>query len=219
MRSFWNIISAIAGVLAVAITVFVFFQARSEQRKTLEIELIARSTLVDEKVSRPGERFEVIYDGRTIYNYVILQLRVANIGGQPIRSSDYEDPIQLKFDNVIEILSTEQLSSDPKALQVNAQVNGQSVELSKALLNPSDWFILEVGVVPMKGRMPMVEPRGRIAGVKKIEFKESLSPPTGKGKFSAWLLALMLFQAGFVLILIMMIFGRFRMRNRSPDGA
>lgn len=178
-ENFWTIIGSIAGVLAVLFTVWFFVLGRSDQSKKIGIEMIARSTLVDENVSRAKQRIEILYDGRKIPNYVILQFRVANTGGQPIRSSDYEEPLSLHLDNVAEILSIEQVSSNPKQLQVAPSIETRSsVKFPTVLLNPSDWFIVEVGIAPESGKKLVIEPKGRIAGVGQIEFKESLPPPT-----------------------------------------
>jgi hypothetical protein len=179
--NFWTVIGSIAGVLAVIFTVWFFLQGRSEQSKKLEIELIARSILVDETVSRAKQRVEILYDGRKISNYVILQLRVANTGGQSIRHTDYEEHFWLHFGNVMEILSAEQVSSDPTQLQIKPALcspDCQSVGLPPVLLNPRDWYILEVGAAAESGKKPTIEPKGRIAGVKHIVFKETIPPPT-----------------------------------------
>ena len=71
-ENLWTIIGSIAGVLAVVFTIWFFYQGRSDQSKKLEIELFARSSLVDENVSLTKQRIEILYDGRKIPNYVIL---------------------------------------------------------------------------------------------------------------------------------------------------
>jgi hypothetical protein len=200
-EKFWTVIGSIAGVLGVIFAVWFFFQGRSDQSKKLEIELIARSVLVDENVSRAKQRIEILYDGRKIPNYVILQFRVANSGGQPIRSNDYEEPFRLNFANVAEVLSIEQVSSNPKQLQVVSSVASQSsVVFPTVLLNPSDWFILEVGIAPESGKNLTIEPYGRIAGVKQIDFRESIAPPKKESIFPAWVSAI--FQVIIVIALV-----------------
>jgi hypothetical protein len=190
-NKFWTVIGSIAGVVAVILTVWLFLQGRSDQSKKLEVELIARSTLVDENVTRTKQRIEILYDGRKIPNYTILQFRVVNTGGQPIRSTDYEEHFRLRFANVAEILSIEQVSANPKQLQVTPSVeNPSSVLFPTILLNPSDWFILEVSIAPETRKKLTTEVTGRIAGVKQIEFKEAIAPPSNLtilNKLGRWL--------------------------------
>ena len=174
----WTVIGSIAGVLGVIFAIWFFYQGRVDQSKKLGIEMISRSILVDENVSRTKQRIEILYDGRKIANYAILQFRVSNAGGQPIRSSDYEEQLRLHFENISEILSIEQVSSSTKQLQVVPSIERpSSLVFPSILLNQSDWFILEVGVAPEGGKKIIIEPKGRIAGIKQIEFKEFIEPP------------------------------------------
>jgi hypothetical protein len=182
-ENMWTIIGSIAGVLAVIFTVWFFYQGRSDQSKKFEIELFARSSLFDESVSHTKRRIEILYDGRKIPNYVILQFRVANTGGQPIRGDDYEEPVKLHFKNVAEILSIEQKSADPKELTISPTIekktDGQPyIQFPRTLLNPRDWYVLEVGVAAEPGKKPGLETKGRIAGVKQIVFREVIPSPT-----------------------------------------
>jgi len=89
----------LAGVLAVAVAVFVFINQRSDSSKRLSVELITRSILVDEEVSDAERPLELIYGGRPVENFAILQCRISNTGGQPIRSADYESPVRLNVVN------------------------------------------------------------------------------------------------------------------------
>jgi hypothetical protein len=177
-ENFWTKISAISGVVAVIIAVWLFLIGRSDQSKKLEVELIARSTLVDENMPRAKPQIEVLYAGRKIPNYVILQIRIKNSGGQPIRSSDYEEHVRLKFDNIAEILSIEQILSRPKELQITPSIEGRSsIVLPMVLLNQTDWYMLEIGVAAESGKKPTIVPTGRIVGVKQIVFTEITPTP------------------------------------------
>jgi len=219
-NKFWTVIGSIAGVVAVIVTVWLFLQGRSDQSKKLEVELIARSTLVDENVTRTKQRIEILYDGRKIPNYTILQFRVVNTGGQPIRSTDYEEHFRLRFANVAEILSIEQVSANPKQLQVTPSVeNPSSVLFPSILLNSGDWFILEVSIAPETGKKLTTEVTGRIAGVKQIEFKEAIAPPrnvTIVDKIERWLkIVQIVFVATALIIFLPQIIRIFRRINYS----
>ena len=203
MKNFWNVVSAIAAILAVGVAVFVFFYSRTAESKRIEVELVSRSVLVDESVTRSGRPVEVLYAGRKIPNFAIIQCRVSNVGRKPIQGADYEKPITLAFSNITEVLSAEQTASDPSGLVIQATVIQNSIELSKALLNPGDWFNLEIGVVPLSGHTPTLEPKGRIAGVKRIELRESISEPSTGEKGSEKYKVITWVQA--VLVLVAML--------------
>lgn len=206
--------AAIAGLLAVGVSAFVYIEGRSEQTKKLDMELIGRSTLVDTTVSGVAKGIEVVYAGRKIANYSILQVRVANVGGQPIRSSDYEAPVEIGVQNVAEVLSADQSSASAEGLTSSPTISGNNVRLTPALLNPGDWMIFVVGVVPLEGAVPTIKPQGRIAGVKQIEFIDVSEAGKTKERGSMVLRAISVFQSILVLAMVFLQFW-FMKRRRS----
>src|SRR5581483_6023418 len=158
---------------AILLTGYVFYRQQSDQSKRVEVQMVARSRLVDSSLSGSVKDIELQYKGRQIANYDLLQLRVTNVGGQPIRSADYEAPITIHIENVGEVLSADESSSDPPNLPANPKVNGNSVEIAPILLNPTDAFTVSVGVVPKPDTTPTVSVSGRIVGVKTIPYKET----------------------------------------------
>ncbi len=204
MRDIWNIIGAIAGVLAVAVALFVFLQDRTDKSQRLEVIQISRTTLVNPELASPSRHVEILYNGRKVADYAVFQFRISNVGGQAIRSGDYEVPLAFTFWNVGEVLWADQTASDPQALAVATTVKGKTVELSNALLNPKDWLIVEVAVVPDSGKIPAAEPTGRIAGVKRIEFVLTV-PSTAQDKnLPFWVNKAAYLQAFFVLVMLTM---------------
>jgi hypothetical protein len=178
---FWAIVGALAGVVGVIVSVAFFFSGRSEQARAIGVELISRSVLVDEHVlsARQG-RLQVLYDGKEIPNYAILQFRVSNTGNQPIRSVDYEENVGLHFWDLERVLSVEEVSADPGDVSVTCNVNGDHVAFSNVLLNSGDSYVIETRVVPEPGRLPGVEATGRVAGVKRIGFKDAIAQSQSK---------------------------------------
>lgn len=204
MKEIWNIVGAIAGLLAVAVALFVFFQDRSDKTQRIEVHQISRTTLVNPALSSPPRRVEISYNGRKISDYAVFQFRISNVGGQPIRTADYEVPVTLDFGNVSELLWAEQTDSDPRTLRVETEVKNKVVELSNVLLNPKDWFMLEIAVVPEPGKIPGAEPGGRIAGVKHIEYVLSVPSPDGDGRLWQWIKYVLYLEAFLVIVLGLM---------------
>jgi len=220
LKEIWNIIGAIAGVLAVTVAVFVFFQDRTDKSQRIEITQVSRTSLVNPELASPSRRVEIMFNGRKVSDYAIFQFRVSNVGGQPIRSADYEVPLGLTFSNVGEVLWAEQTSAEPKSLSVAPVVKDRKIGLSGTLLNPKDWFMLEVAVVPDAGKVPMAEPIGRVAGVKDIEYVQSVpSNEKGKGLLGVTEKYLMGIQAILVLaMLVVQWFFRALLRRKLRDA-
>ena len=203
MREIWNVVSAIAGVLAVAAALFVFFQDRTDKSQRLEVHQISRTTLVNPALSSPTRRVEISYNGRKISDYAVFQFRISNSGGQPIRTADYEVPVTLNFGNVEQILWADQTSADPDALRIETQIKSKVVQLSNVLLNPKDSVTLEVATVPEPGKIPGAEPGGRIAGVKKIHFVLTVASTEPPSEFRDWFKALAYVQGFLVIVLLL----------------
>lgn len=174
MRNIWTIVGAIAAVLTLGLAVLGFYNQYSESKR-IETKLISRSILVNENVSKAGRPIEILLDGRKVSNFAIMTFRIANVGKEPIRNADYEKPISLIFSDIQDLLYADTTARDPEDLGIKANLNQSNVELSTGLLNPGDWFSIEVGVIPLKGRIPTFKPEGRIAGVKRIELQEAIS--------------------------------------------
>jgi hypothetical protein len=209
MKEFWNIIGAIAGVLAVAVALYVFFRDREDKSQRLEVAQVSRTSVVNPELRSPSRQIEILYNGRKVPDYTVFQFRVTNVGGQSIRSADYEQSVAINFAHVSEILWADHTLSDPSGLKVTPTIKGTSVELSNVLLNPKDWVTIEVGTVPQPGKTPTAEPGGRIAGVKKIEFVQVVSSETGFST-SPWLQWFVYVQAGLMAVFTIMSLIRLR---------
>jgi hypothetical protein len=186
MKSVTGIVSTVTGILALALAALAFLQQRTIDSKRLQVQLLSQSSLLNDSFSRSKGPFEVLYEGRKIPNFSILNLRIANVGGQPILADDFRTPLSLDLTGISEILSARQTGADPDSLQIDPTIDGESVTLSKELMNPGDWFSLEIGVVPEPGIAPMVFPTARIVGVKDVEVVATV-PATGEGEDSWWL--------------------------------
>jgi hypothetical protein len=183
----WVVISTVGTLGQLIVALWPIMQSYFYPSKNLEIDLIERTTFAGfadaTKNSLTSEPIETYYEGRKIPNHVVLRLRIANTGSKPISSFDYEEDIQLYFENTIEIMTAKKTASYPKHMEVfgsgfNKRGGGKPfITLKKALLNPDDWYVLEFNVVPESGKTPVIEPTGRLFGIKQIIYKESTEQP------------------------------------------
>jgi hypothetical protein len=94
-------------------------------------------------------------------------------------------------------------------------VKGEAVEFAGVLLNPGDWFVLEVGVASRPGAPSIVAPSVRIAGVREIEFRVSTDSAAEPRTVPRWILG---FQVLVVLLMSPLMFYQFRMMRRRLRG-
>ena len=125
--------------------------------------------------------------------------------------ADFETPIELKFEDAGEILSVEQRSASPADLTVSPTVGDGTIEIPGLLLNPGDWFTVEVGLSSRPGAVPTAVPSGRIAGVREIQFRDATASAAEPRSVPRWMLAL---QGVFVALTIPMVLFQIRMLRK-----
>jgi len=204
MRSKWTVVSGVVGIIALSLTVTFFLIGRSAEKKGILVELVSRSILVGADMGKLDSPLKLLYDGTEIPNYAVVQVRVSNTGGQPIRSTEYEAPIRLLFRNVDRVLSAGKASSDPAELDVPLVLDGAAVVAPSILMNPGDCYVVDARVVPHDGEMPTIQATGRVVGVKSIVYRETLGKASGeRGLPSGWALATSILLGVTLLMTIM----------------
>ncbi|MBU1698532.1 MAG: hypothetical protein KJ970_04935 [Candidatus Eisenbacteria bacterium] len=213
MIRFWNALGAVAGVVAVVIAIFVFFNGQDKERKSLSIILQNRTTLLGSGMSNPQGGLRVMYDNRPIPNYAILQIRIANDGSQPIRGVDFEEPLTVELKDVAEILGVEQSAANPPDLRLDPMPLGSEILIQGALMNPGDWSQVNVAVVPTVNGVPGVSGvKGRVAGVNRLDCSEAIKIDSRKlDPLTSRLL--MLLQVVMMLTVAALMFWRYRMQR------
>jgi hypothetical protein len=175
----WDIISALAGVVAIILTVVLFYYGELRTTKQLEAVLISKTTLINPGIRSTREGLQLVYKGESIPDLHLFQLRFRNIGRQSIMKSDFEEPINIQIssiDRVIPPVTT--LTAIPNDLSPRTAVTGTTTLIEGTLLNPDDEFTLEIAAIPIAGAEPFLHPpSARIAGIKKIVFRPTLEAP------------------------------------------
>jgi hypothetical protein len=168
----WPMISAIVGIIMLIFVLYNFFILGPKREKSISAEIISTSNMLNENITNSEHKLQCAYNNEAINNYSLIQVKMTNDGGQPIRESDIEKSISIYPSDIIKIVKSDIVSSDPKDLGIVANINGNHVELKKALLNKKDNFIVELGLIPQKGKTPFINKiSGRIIGVKEIKLR------------------------------------------------
>lgn len=169
----WNIIGAIAAIIAVGITIVFFAITQRRQSKKIEIICLSKSNLLNPELSKPGGKFQIIYDGKPIEDIVVFRIKIQNSGGQPVTINDYTRAVKIFPMNFKEIIKADIVMSSPPDLSANAEISEGYIQLDNILMNPGDEYILEMGVIPQGIKIPDIKKvTARIKGIKNIEFKE-----------------------------------------------
>ncbi len=161
--SIWQFVGALLGLMAIAVTIYIYFLQRSKKRLSYEVLSESLIVSVDKEVKSD---IQIMYKGKEIQDMGLVILKLINNGTTSISSNDYESPIFLSFGPNSEILNIEIVERKPKALMPVLKNNQVNAELAPVLLNPKDSFIAKFIVLKPSN---IVEIKGRILGVKDIE--------------------------------------------------
>lgn len=151
------------GIMGVVLAVHYGGQARRSTRKTLDYEVVSDQIIV---AARTGSSLTVKWNDRTLTNPRLIVLRVMNSGSREILPSDFEKPVTISVpgSTLIEGTVTASAAGDysPRAkddVRRNAlgilnptidapdsNVTIESLTFSPQLLNPRDWFELQLVV-------------------------------------------------------------------------
>lgn len=164
----WQFIGVVIGIIALIIT-FLFWKQR--QRKALSYEILSNTPLlsIEEKIKG---KLQIIFDGNSVENVHLIEVKLVNSGNEPIKPSDYERPINLTFGEDSRVLTSEVIETIPDNLKMELYTDEKSVKLSPILLNGGDSFTLKMIVSQFKIGDDDIKVDGRIAGVKKITLPD-----------------------------------------------
>jgi hypothetical protein len=191
---FWIAVGSIATIVAATVGIYTLFFMHQEASKGLEATLLSRSQLLNPDVHGPKE-LTLQYKGQDIPDVGILQVRFRSSGKQPILKSDIVEPIRITVSGMEQIISASIVSEEPHDLNVVTNFKGPVVELNTPLLNPNDWFTVEIdGVTQFGNRVDVYTIDGRVAGVERIAFLRSV--PESKKQSISWQVLVLLIALG-----------------------
>jgi hypothetical protein len=100
-------IGAIASLVAVIVTVILFFVAR--RRKSLSYQVMTENPLISIDDEIKG-RLQLLLDDEPVQNVHLLLIKFCNDGNTAISTSDYERPITIKVTGDSKVLSAQYLN-------------------------------------------------------------------------------------------------------------
>lgn len=161
-ESFWQWVIGI--VVAIVLGVAAIYGPPYLQRTRRELWYRTFSWPLVEDTQ--DERIRILYNSQPVNSLYIVILALRYRGNQPIRESDYESPISLKFWGRAQVLSAEMVRAVPEDIAINPTVEDTGcVSLTPVLFNDGDHVSIKVLVDQYQGLSAV---NGRIAGVERI---------------------------------------------------
>jgi|SRR5882724_460254 len=144
-----NIIMASAAILAVVVTVIVYWLQK--KRKRLTYKVISDLDLLTKNEQIKGQ-VKVLYEDQPVENVRLYTIQVINSGGVAIERTDFDGPLHIEFEETAQILSVVVIDATPEDLPVEIEQKPISVAISPLLMNRRDSitikFILNGHYIP-----------------------------------------------------------------------
>jgi hypothetical protein len=193
----WQFVGVIVGIAAIAVSFWLYYESRPV--KKLRVEILSNSPVVSLTSDVPKE-LQILYRGKPVQTLSLILLRLANTGTEPIRESDYSEPIRVSVSQNAEIgqVMVQETRPDGIYLAPTIIANNQ-VELTKVLLNPGDQAVLKILVLNNDKTLKV---NARIAGVRDLELQSVLERSDISSKESAPMFAryVLVGFGGFVIL-------------------
>lgn len=199
LAQFWQIVSAIAAVFAVGVTVVLFVISQQEGAKGLEATILSKTSLLNPDAGNTWTNFEILYNGERVDNISIIKVQIKNSGSQTIRSTDFESPIEIYLEGVQKIISADVIEKNPENLPLSVFHSDESVTIPGILMNEDDYFVVEIGsILSAQKNADIKEIRTRVAGIKEIVIEKQIPVERVESDF-------MYFLAAFIVSIFMIL--------------
>ena len=200
-----QIIAWVFGILGSVATVCLFISRFSGPKgKRLDAVIMSRASLLNPAAKTGVDTLRLTLGGRDLGNPQVMQVRFKNVGAEPIRSSDIEEPIQLKVQGQGSVVSANVIAAFPGDLSPLPQLlPGNGLRFGRCLLNPGDSFVASIIYVPQQwetlaAQVPL-EVSGRIAGIGSIPIREPSQSQSGHPVPDAVVMLILVITMSFTL--------------------
>lgn len=177
-------LGVLVGVLAIAVTLGLYLKARPVRK--LRVEILSNSPLVSMNTAKAKE-MQVLYKGVPVKTLSLILLKFANEGTEPIKESDYSEPIRVLISQSGAVGEVSVQETRPEGIQLTPTLTASNqVELAKVLLNPGDQAVLRILALNNDSTLKI---SARIVGIRTLDIQSVLGrneTPSGQPDYLLW---------------------------------
>lgn len=154
-----NGITIIVAIVTSALTITLF--RLNWKRKVLVYEFLSMTRLLSVQEGISG-RIRVLVDEDEVKDVGLVQIKIANVGTEPIRASDFVRPISFSVDEGVRIIEAE--VSDRRSPTIDAEIHkdDRKATLLPTLLNARNSLVIKLLIADFNGK---ISTDARIEGV------------------------------------------------------
>lgn len=176
-RYAWSLLGFLLAVIFGALSIYTEFIR--DNHPQLKFEIVSDASVLD--VREKLGNLEIMYDGVDIQkseqSLRVIVFRIVNEGAADILKGHFDEKIPLGF-HVLHgsLVRAEIISSSNSYLKESLNLRpheGNSVAIDPVILESNESFMVKLLILHPVGSRPVVEPIGKIAGVRKIKVIDS----------------------------------------------
>lgn len=166
------------GLLAAIITIYTFYFQKSTTK--INYEVVTNSNVFD--INTNISKLDILYDSTSLKqkneNLRVISLRVKNVGNVNILKTFYDNnaPLGLKIRNGYIVEIPELIATSNDYLNKNLEIikdSSDCIFFSNVILEQEEFFEIKFLVLHSTDLTPIIEPIGKIAGIKEIQVINS----------------------------------------------
>lgn len=198
----WQFISVIVAVVALIATVIIYIIDRPVKR--LQLRILSNSPLISVNTDISSQ-IQILYKDKPVQTLSLILLRFENVGNEPIRETDYSEPIRILLSSKSEVGEVTIQETKPAGIELNPRIIATNqVEITKALLNPGDQVVVKILALNNDGTLDV---EARIAGISNLEILSALeggsrSDDLDPNKLRVFIFTLVIIAAIFLSVFI-----------------
>ena len=137
----WQFVGVVFALVTIAVTLLMYYYQR--ERRELAFGVLYETQLLSVSTTL-ANRAQISFDGQVVPNIRLVVLALKNSGNRPVLASDFQSPFAVRFGDAARPLSVEVSKQFPADLGATVQLQGEQLLVQPLLLNPGDYFVLEV---------------------------------------------------------------------------
>jgi hypothetical protein len=195
----WQFVAVVISVIALIVTVVIYLIDRPVKR--LQVQILSNSPLISVNTDI-SPQIQILYKQKPVQTLSLVLLRFENIGTEPIKESDYSEPIRILLSPTAEVGEVTVQETRPEGIDLNPMVSvSNQVVIAKTLLNPGDQAVLKILAINNDGTLKVV---ARIAGISDLRILSALEGGTknNEKQIGYWVLLI-----GLGVVILLLIFG------------
>lgn len=211
----WQFIGAFLTLVGLGIAGYALYHQLYDPNFGLQAVILTNTSLVSVAQDYSDE-IEVSFKGQPADNLSLVDVKIENTGNQPIRTVDFEAPINFVFPQDSIVADASVVGSAPRDFSPSLRIDSPNVvSVNPQLFNGGDRAIFRFIVknIPKTSSLPPFEVHARIANISQVELVNVIDVVTEPGFPFGTILVLGGIQLSVAMLIVVMI----RCVRRQPS--